>query len=63
MNGPLHKETHTDQTFGQAAVGLGYINEAQVQECLRIQAAMRLMGLDEQLGDIMTKKGFLSPSS
>jgi serine/threonine-protein kinase len=60
MNGPLHKETHTDQTFGQAAVGLGYVSEAQVQECLRIQTALRQMGLEEQLGDIMTKKGFLT---
>jgi serine/threonine-protein kinase len=61
MNQPLHKETHSDQTYGQAAVGLGYVTEAQVQECLRIQAALRQMGLEEQLGDIMTKKGFLTP--
>ena len=55
------KETHTDQTFGQAAVGLGFVNEAQVQECIRIQATMRQMGLDEHLGEIMTKKGYLTP--
>ena len=61
MSQPLHKETHSDQTFGQAAVALGYVADAQVQECLRIQAAMRQMGLDEQLGDIMTKKGYLTP--
>jgi eukaryotic-like serine/threonine-protein kinase len=56
-----HKETHTDQTFGQAAVGLGFVNEAQVQECIRIQTTMRGMGLDEQLGEIMAKKGYLTP--
>src|SRR5262245_17961382 len=61
MSQPLHKETHSDQTFGQAAVALGYVTEAQVQECLHIQAALRQMGLEEQLGDIMTKKGFLTP--
>src|SRR6476659_6603869 len=61
MSQPLHKETHSDQTFGQAAVALGYVAEAQVQEGLRIQAAMRQMGLEEQLGDIMTKKGYLTP--
>jgi len=61
MNQQPHKETHTDQTFGQAAVGLGYVTEAQVAECLRIQLAMKQMGLEEQLGDIMSKKGFLTP--
>jgi serine/threonine-protein kinase len=61
MSQPLNKETHSDQTFGQAAVALGYITEAQVQECLRIQATLRQMGLEEQLGDILAKKGFLTP--
>jgi serine/threonine-protein kinase len=61
MSQPLNKESHSDLTFGQAAVGLGYVTEAQVQECLKIQAALHQMGLEEQLGDIMTKKGFLSP--
>jgi hypothetical protein len=36
MTQPPHKETHTDQTFGQAAVGLGYVTEGQVAECVRI---------------------------
>src|SRR5262245_45724946 len=54
-------QTHTDQTFGQAAVTLGYVTDAQVAECVKIQAAVRQMGLDEHLGDIMTKKGYLTP--
>src|SRR6185503_5428663 len=53
--------THTDQTFGQTAVAMGYVTEAQVAECVRIQAAVRQMGLDEHLGDILTKKGYLTP--
>lgn len=55
--------THTDQTFGQMAVTLGYAPQAQVEECLRIQAAMRQMGLEEPLGEIMTKKGYLTPQA
>src|SRR5436190_5651065 len=54
-------QTHSDHTFGQMAVTLGYISEAQVQECVRIQVALRQMGLDEPLGEIMTKKGYLTP--
>ncbi|MBV8881484.1 MAG: serine/threonine protein kinase, partial [Planctomycetaceae bacterium] len=54
-------QSHSDQSFGQAAIGLGYVTAAQVEECLRIQAAMRQMGLEEPLGDLLTKKGYLSP--
>jgi hypothetical protein len=54
-------QSHSDQGFGQAAIGLGYVTAAQVEECLRIQAAMRQMGLEEALGDLLTKKGYLSP--
>ena len=61
MSQQPQKETHTDQSFGQTAVGLGFVNEAQVQECIRIQATMRQMGLDEHLGEIMAKKGYLTP--
>src|SRR5579862_785056 len=54
-------QSHTDQAFGQAALGLGYVTAAQVEECVRIQATMRQMGLEETLGDLLTKKGYLSP--
>jgi serine/threonine-protein kinase len=54
-------QSHTDQAFGQAAVTLGYVTAAQVEECVRIQASLRQMGLDELLGDLLTKKGYLSP--
>jgi len=57
----VHSQTHTDQSFGQTAVTLGYVSEAQVAECVKIQAAVRQMGLDEHLGDILTKKGYLTP--
>ncbi|HVE40689.1 MAG TPA: protein kinase [Planctomycetota bacterium] len=47
-------------TFGQAAVSLGYITEAAVQECSAVQRKMREMGVDEPLGEIMMKKGHLT---
>jgi len=54
-------QTHSDQSFGQVAVTLGYVTAAQVDECVRIQASMRQMGLDETLGAILSKKGYLTP--
>ncbi len=50
-----------DQSYGQTAVSLGCVAEAQVQECLQIQAALRKMGLDEPLGELLAKKGYLTP--
>ncbi len=54
-------QTHSDQTFGQMAITLGYVTAAQVDECVRIQATLRQMGLDEALGDLLSKKGYLTP--
>src|SRR6185436_8904805 len=61
MSQPQHSQTHTDQSFGQTAVTLGNVTEAQVAECVKIQASFRQMGLDEHLGDILTKKGYRTP--
>jgi serine/threonine-protein kinase len=55
MNASQH-----EQPYGQSAVSLGYATEAQVQECVQIQARMREMGVDEPLGEIMVKKGILT---
>ena len=54
-------QSHSDQAFGQTAIGLGYVSAAHVEECFRIQASMRQMGLEESLGDLLTKKGYLTP--
>jgi serine/threonine-protein kinase len=54
-------QSHSDQAFGQAAVSLGYVTAAQVEECLHIQASLRQMGLTETIGDLLTKKGYLTP--
>jgi hypothetical protein len=50
-------QTHTDQSFGQTAVGLGYVTDTQVQECIKIQATMHQMGLDEHLVDLLRHGG------
>jgi serine/threonine-protein kinase len=47
-------------TFGQAATSLGFVTEADVLECTRVQQKMREMGVDEPLGEIMIKKGRLT---
>jgi serine/threonine protein kinase len=47
--------------YGQTAAGLGFISQAQVQECLTIQVKMREMGIDEPLGEILVKKRYLTP--
>jgi serine/threonine-protein kinase len=46
--------------YGQTAVGLGFATDAQVRECLVIQARMREMGIDEPLGEILVKKRYLT---
>ncbi len=53
-------QTPADGPFGQCAVALGFLTEAQVRECLDIQAKMREMGIDEPLGEILVKKRYLS---
>jgi serine/threonine-protein kinase len=47
-------------TFGQAAVSLGFVTEADIQDCSLVQRKMREMGVDEPLGEIMMKKGRLT---
>ncbi len=53
--------TPAQTSFGQMAVRLRFITEAQVQDCLQVQAKMKEMGLEEPLGEILVKKGYLTP--
>src|SRR5437773_277635 len=48
-------------SYGQTAVGLRFVTDAQVQECLQIQLKMREMGIEELLGEILIKKRYLTP--
>ena len=51
----------SETTYGQTAVSLGFVSDAQVTECLQIQAKMREMGIDEPFGEILVKKRYLTP--
>ena len=48
-------------SYGQLAVRLGYIDQAQLDECLHIQSKVWELGLKDSLGEILTKKGYLTP--
>ena len=50
-----------DNSYGQVAVSLGYVTAEQVQECLGVQAKMREMGIDTPLGEVLSRKGYLTP--
>lgn len=51
----------SDSQFGGMAVRLGHCTEHQVRECLAVQAAMKQMGVLEPIGEILIKKGYLTP--
>ena len=46
--------------FTELALERGYVNQAQVDECLDIREKIRAMGLNEKLPEIMVKKGYLA---
>jgi serine/threonine-protein kinase len=54
-------EGQKDSSYGQTAVSLGFATEAQLQECLQIQARLREMGLEEPLGEILLRKHYVTP--
>ncbi len=49
-----------DTSFGATAVKLGFVSEQQVAESLDIQKKMSAMGIDETIGEILQKKGYLT---
>ncbi len=54
-------EVRKDSSYGQTAVSLGFATEAQLGECLEIQAKLREMGLEEPLGEILLRKRYVTP--
>lgn len=52
--------TDQDTSFGKLAVQMGYCTPAQLEEGLKLLAEVRRLGLDEQLGNILVKKNFLT---
>jgi len=55
---PVNAAPH-DESFASTAIKLGLVQETQVSECVKIQTAMRDMGVSEQISRILVKKGFL----
>ena len=49
------------ERFVQAAVFRRWATREQVEECLRIQATTREVGVEQKLGEIFVKKSFLTP--
>src|SRR5688572_22392839 len=53
-------QSQGDVSYGQVAISLGYVTAEQVQECLSIQAKMREMGIDTPLGEVLSRKGYVT---
>ncbi len=49
-----------DSSYGQTAVSLGFVSAEQVQECLSVQAKLRELGMDTPLGEILSRRGYLT---
>lgn len=48
-------------TFGKVAMKLGFINQKQLEEAMKAQAAAAKAGLRKRLGEILLKKGYITP--
>ncbi|HLG42901.1 MAG TPA: protein kinase, partial [Planctomycetota bacterium] len=49
-----------EETFAATAINLGMVTEARIEECIKIQAEMREMGIEESLTSVLLKKGYLT---
>ena len=47
--------------FGALAIELGFCTKQQLQEAMKVQAAAAKAGFRKRLGDILIKKGYLTP--
>ncbi len=50
----------SDKEFAQMAVSMKYCTAAQAEECLRLVAKAKQMGLEEAVSEILIKKGYLN---
>jgi serine/threonine-protein kinase len=55
--------SQNDEVFKQTVLKLDYVTPSQIEEVLRIQAKIREIGIDEPIGELLVKKGFLSVQS
>ena len=49
-----------DYLFGKKAVGLGHLNQEQLEECIEVQVALERAGSHKRLWDIITRKGYMT---
>ena len=47
-------------SFGKVAIKLGFVNQAQIEEAVKVQNTAAKAGLRLRLGEILIKKGYLS---
>ncbi|MBI3272602.1 MAG: hypothetical protein HYZ53_26670 [Planctomycetes bacterium] len=52
-----------DSLFGQIALANKLLPKARIDECLRIQAKMKSLGISKRLGEIFLEKGLLPPKT
>jgi outer membrane protein assembly factor BamD (BamD/ComL family) len=55
MSSQVPKETR----FGEIALSMRLVTSEQLEECLQIQRRLSEMGVDETLGEVLVKKGYL----
>ena len=58
---PNSPPTEEMGSFGKIAIKLGFINQDQLDEAMKAQAAAAKAGLRKRLGEILIKKGYLTP--
>ncbi len=49
-------------TFGSIAIKMGFVSEAQLEECLVLQESLKAKGIPKRLGDILVAKSYISPA-
>ncbi len=60
MTEERHRSGNDSSFFGQIALKYGFVTEAQVRDCLRLQAELAGRGERKRLGRIMVDRGFLT---
>lgn len=55
----MSNQDSKEAKFGEIALSMGLVTSAQLEECLQIQRRLSEMGVDETLGEVLVKKGYL----
>jgi serine/threonine protein kinase len=49
-----------EELYTKTVLGLGFVTSTQIEEIVGIQAKIKDIGIDESLGDLLLKKGYLN---